>query len=161
MCRTLRRVRSHGSDSAIDLLIGEPRLTEIRFSSRTERGEVSIECSRIFADGNGESHFGTMSIELSDANFAPPAPPLEVSELVKAQHGFLRAPGGWYGDWHPTPRRQVMCLLSGSLQVGVSDGETRLLERGAILVLEDTTGRGHTTRVPSTEPAILMFAQFE
>ena len=120
---------------------------------------MSIECSRIFADGNGESHFGTTSIELAADDFAPPAPPLEVSEIVKAQYGFLRAPSGWYGDWHPTPRYQVMCLLSGSLQVGVSDGETRRFEPGSIVVLEDTTGRGHATRVVSSDPAILVFAQ--
>jgi len=122
---------------------------------------VSIECSRIFADGSGESHFGTVSIELVAGDFAPPAPPLEVSEIVQAQHGFLRAPAGWYGDWHPTPTYQVMCLLSGSLRVGVSDGETRRFEPGSVLVLEDTTGRGHTTRVVSNDPAILVFAQLK
>jgi len=122
---------------------------------------VSIKCSRTFADANGESHFGSRSIELAAGDFAPPAPPLEVSEIVQAQHGFLRAPAGWYGDWHPTPKYQVMCLLAGSLQVSVSDGETRRFDPGSIVVLEDTTGRGHTTRVVSSDPAILMFAQLE
>ena len=100
-----------------------------------------------------------MSIELASADFAPPAPPLEVSEIVEARHGFLRASPGWFGDWHPTPARQFMCLLSGVLEVSVSDGETRRMTPGTVVLLEDTAGRGHATRVVSEEPAVLVFAQ--
>jgi hypothetical protein len=120
---------------------------------------VALECIRLFADSEGESHFGVSSIDLSRSDFAPPAPPLEVSEIVEARQGFLRAAPGWFGDWHPTPARQFMCLLSGTLEVSVSDGETRLITPGTIVLLEDTAGRGHATRVVSEEPAVLVFAQ--
>jgi hypothetical protein len=115
---------------------------------------VALECVRLFADSAGESHFATLSIGLSSSHFAPPAPPLDVSEVVEARHGFLRAPPGWFGEWHPTPARQFMCLLSGVLEVSVSDGETRRMTQGTIILLEDTTGRGHATRVVSEEPAV-------
>ena len=117
-----------------------------------------LECVRI-ADSEGESHFGTSSVTLSSADFAPPAPPLEVSEVLEARHGFLRAASGWFGDWHPTPARQYMCLLSGVLEVSASDGETRRMKPGTIVLLEDTTGQGHATRVVSEEAAVLVFAQ--
>jgi hypothetical protein len=120
---------------------------------------VSLECVRLFADSDGESHFGDISVSLSNKDFAPPAPPMEVSEVVEARHGFLRAPSGWFGDWHPTPVRQFMCLLSGTLEVRVSDGETRRMSPGTIVLLEDTEGRGHATRVVSDEAAVLAFAQ--
>lgn len=120
---------------------------------------MTLECVRLYVDSEGESHFGTSSIDLSSTDFAPPAPPLEVSEVVEARHGFLQAPPGWFGDWHPTPARQFMCLLSGEMEVSVSDGETRRITPGTIVLLEDTAGRGHSTRVVSEEAAVLVFAQ--
>ena len=120
---------------------------------------MSLECIRVFADEEGESHFEAMSIDLSAKDFAPPAPPVEVSEIVGSRHGFLRAPPGWFGDWHPTPARQFMCLLSGAMEVAVSDGEVRQMSAGMIALLEDLEGRGHATRVISEEPAVLVFAQ--
>lgn len=120
---------------------------------------MALECVRLFADSSGESHFEAMTVSLVSTDFAPPAPPLEVSEVVEARHGFLRAPPGWFGDWHPTPARQFMCLLSGTLEVAVSDGEVRRMSPGEIFLLEDTEGRGHSTRVISEGPAVLVFAQ--
>jgi len=120
---------------------------------------VTLRCVRLFADSRGESHFGTVRVSLESTDFAPPAPPLEVSEIVEGRHGFLRAPSGWFGDWHPTPTRQYMCLLSGVLEVEASDGEVREISAGEIVLLEDTEGRGHSTRVISEQPAVLVFAQ--
>lgn len=120
---------------------------------------MALECVRLFADSAGESHFEPLDIVLTSEDFAPPAPPLEVSQTVEARHGFLRASPGWFGDWHPTPARQFMCLLSGVLEVSVSDGETRRITPGTIVLLEDTAGIGHATRVVSKEAAVLAFAQ--
>ena len=120
---------------------------------------MALGCLRLFADSQGESHFETVNLSLESTDFAPPAPPLEVSEVVEGPHGFLRAPSGWFGDWHPTPARQFMCLLSGTLEVEASDGEVRRISVGEIVLLEDTEGRGHSTRVISEEAAVLMFAQ--
>lgn len=120
---------------------------------------MALGCVRLFADSQGQSHFGTINVDLVSTDFAPPAPPLEVSEVVPGRLGFLRAPSGWFGDWHPTPARQFMCLLSGTLEVAASDGEVRRLSAGEIVLLEDTEGRGHSTRVISDEPAVLVFAQ--
>lgn len=119
----------------------------------------SLPCLHVFASPDGESHFAATSIELSSADFAPPAPPLDISAVREAKHGFLRAPVGWFGDWHPAPARQFMCVLSGMLEVKVSDGATRQLSPGTIVLLEDTEGRGHATRVVSDEPVVMTFAQ--
>lgn len=120
---------------------------------------MALECVRIFADADGESHFEDITVPLTATDFAPPAPAVEVSDIVASRHGFLRAPTGWFGDWHPTPARQYMCLLSGVLEVAVSDGEVRRMSAGAITLLEDLEGRGHSTRVISDEAAVLVFAQ--
>lgn len=102
----------------------------------------------LYADANGESHFRDVEIEFRETDFAPPAPPLNVSAFSPAmQCSFLTAPPGWYGDWHPTPRRQFLFYLAGQAEIRVSDGEVRSFGPGDILLLEDTTGKGHASRV--------------
>ena len=111
---------------------------------------------RIFSDSNGESHFSDEIIELTLKDYAPPAPPVAVSTPSKAGSvALLSAPSGWFGDWHPAPRRQFLFCLSGELEMEVSDGEIRRIQSGSILLVEDTSGKGHTTRVVSAEPAML------
>ena len=104
--------------------------------------------SRLFSDGEGETHFEDLEINLESVDYAPPAPPFMVSELRSATHyGFSQFPSGWVGEWHPAPRRQFYLLLSGEIECTVSDGERRLFGPGSIVLLEDTTGKGHVSNV--------------
>jgi quercetin dioxygenase-like cupin family protein len=98
-------------------------------------------------DSNGESHFADVNIELAALDFAPPAPPLNLSPFTPTkQFAFLEMPAGWYGDFHPTPQRQLFVLLRGEVESIASDGEVRRLGPGSILLMEDTTGKGHASR---------------
>ena len=67
---------------------------------------------------------------------------------------FVGFAAGWEGVWHPSPVRQFAFILRGVFEVGVSDGEGRSLGAGAVVLLDDTTGRGHTTRITSTEAGL-------
>ncbi len=117
---------------------------------------------RLYSDGDGESHFEDLDIEFSSVDFAPPAPPLDVSVLTPAKrYGFLRAPSGFFGDWHPTPKRQIFFYLSGEIEAKVSDGEIRRFGPGSATLVEDTAGKGHRTKVISKDDAILAFVQLE
>jgi hypothetical protein len=60
---------------------------------------------------------------------------------------FGRLSAGWYGDYHPSPRRQFVLTLAGEAEIVVSDGQTRIMTPGAVWLLEDTKGKGHRTRV--------------
>ncbi len=116
--------------------------------------------TRIFCDTQGESHFGDVAIDLRHIDFAPPAPPLWLSDRQEVDHSFFCTfPTGWFGDWHPTPRRQYYIQLTGRLQVGVSDGNTRLFQAGDIVLVEDTWGKGHTTRVLGDDDVTAAFIQ--
>jgi len=104
--------------------------------------------TRIYADSKGESHFMDIQIELEPVDFAPPAPPVNLSSFTPAtQYAFCVFPSGWFGDWHPTPRRQIFFILSGEGELQVSDGEVRRISPGSIVLVEDTTGKGHVSRV--------------
>ncbi len=48
-------------------------------------------------------------------------------------------------DWHPAPQRQFVVILSGQLEIGFEDGSTKVFVPGDARLVEDITGKGHTT----------------
>jgi quercetin dioxygenase-like cupin family protein len=113
---------------------------------------------RLFATPDGESHFEDVELDLHEAAYAPPAPPYRVSDATPASAVVMTTlPPGWFGDWHPSPRLQWWFQLTGELEVRTSDGETRRLGPGAIVRVEDTAGRGHTTRVLGDDPVTAVY----
>jgi hypothetical protein len=104
---------------------------------------------RVFNDESGESRFEDVSTTLEPTDFAPPAPPLNLAPLGQAE--AIALVGGdrdWGGDIpHPSPARQIMCTLAGRFQATTSNGESRELEPGDLLLVEDIAGKGHSTRI--------------
>ncbi len=120
-----------------------------------------VTVGHLFTDARGKSHFGEIQVRTSLKDFAPPAPPMYVSEPVEAKRTvFLVVPVGWYGEPHPSPRRQLMSVVSGTLEVTVSDGEKRVFKSGDIMLLEDTSGEGHATKNAGNEPAVVSVTQY-
>jgi quercetin dioxygenase-like cupin family protein len=76
--------------------------------------------------------------------------------MPATQVGFMTAPAGWFGDWHPSPRRQYLALLAGEVELEVSDGQVHRMRSGEVVLLDDTTGKGHRSRVVSSEPTLLI-----
>src|SRR3982074_3471348 len=104
--------------------------------------------ARLYADDDGESHFEDIEIDLALTENAPPAPPLSLSSFIPAtQFGFMSAPAGWSSDWHAALALSVFVVLSGEWEVTASDGESRRFAQGSVLLVEDTTGKGHSSRV--------------
>ena len=48
-------------------------------------------------------------------------------------------------------RRQYSITISGEIEVGIGDGTVKRFGAPTILLAEDLTGQGHTTRVVGTE----------
>lgn len=101
-----------------------------------------MKVTRVYSDRSGESHFGDMEIALRDAG--------EIGRLSEAYpvHGviFRENDPDYDYDWHRAPRRQFIVLLDGAIEIEVSSGERRRFGGGDVLLVEDTTGRGHRTR---------------
>jgi len=116
--------------------------------------------TRLYADAQGESHFADVEIDLEPAEYAPPAPPLELSSITPTDHfGFMNAPAGWSSDWHPTSARNIFCVVTGEWEVTASDGETRRFSTGSVLLVDDTTGEGHASRVVSQAGSLALMVQ--
>ncbi|RKX19986.1 MAG: cupin domain-containing protein [Candidatus Zixiibacteriota bacterium] len=103
--------------------------------------------TQVYTDENGESHFQDVEIEFKSIDFAPPAPPLDISNAFPAiECSFLKAPAKWFGDWHPAPFRQLHFYLAGEVEAETSDGEIRRFKQGDVVLVEDTIGKGHRSR---------------
>ena len=113
---------------------------------------------RLFADERGESHFDQVEVDLEPIDFAPPAAPLHIAVLFPATScGVVSGPPDWDGNVpHPAPRRQLMCNLRGEYEVTASDGTVRRFPAGSLLLLEDTTGKGHATRIVSDDDVLIV-----
>lgn len=112
---------------------------------------------RMFTDGGGESHFEDLDISLAPVDFAPPAAPLNIAQfLPTTQSLWVGAPAGWAGETpHPSPRRQIFVALHSGFEVTTSDGAIRCLGPGGVYLLDDTWGKGHSTRVIGHDEALI------
>ena len=98
-----------------------------------------MKITRVYAGPDGESHFETIDVDIG-----------------KHQPGdgivFRHALPGDVNDWHVAPRRQYVINLSGRSEVEIGDGTKLHLSPGDVYLADDTTGRGHISRVVGTQP---------
>lgn len=108
---------------------------------------------RVYTGDDGESHFEDVDVPLGEAGRGG-----RLSEMVAARGVIFRETGGDYDlDFHTAPRRQYVVNLSGSVEITVGSGESRVLGPGEILLAEDTTGHGHKSRAVDGEVRRCLF----
>jgi len=71
----------------------------------------------------------------------------------------MNAPTVWSSEWHPTSVRNIFFVLTGEWEVVASDGESRRFGPGSVLLVEDTTGKGHSSRVVSETDSLAAMVQ--
>jgi hypothetical protein len=117
--------------------------------------EKSMRYARLFADDIGESHFDDIEIEFQATDYVQSAAPLDLSATFPtSQVAFMRAPAGWASDFHVSSARNLFVVLSGEWEVTASDGESRRFTVGSALLVEDTAGKGHSSRVLSKTESV-------
>ena len=60
----------------------------------------------------------------------------------------------WTGTHHPV--RELAVYLSGEGEIEASDGTTRSIDPGTILLVDYTTGKGHRTRVTGSDEVLVV-----
>jgi len=115
---------------------------------------------RIYSDADGETHFADVVLDLAE-----PATPGETARIAVAEpldverltfRRVLEEASSTVP--HNAPRRQVIVLLAGEIEVEVSDGEVRRFGPGDVTLVEDTTGKGHITRSLGTGERMTLVA---
>jgi hypothetical protein len=114
-----------------------------------------MKCLRIYADESGESHLADIDIPLNPVNPSPGTLHLSAPCAASSVRFAWAPPGipegvGWRAR-HTAPARQLVILLTGWLEFETSDGDKRRCEPGAVILAEDTFGKGHLTRGPGEQ----------
>ena len=110
---------------------------------------------RLYADEKGETHFEQVSLDLNELDYRPPAPPMFVSHAYQADAlQFVRMPSGWVGEHINPPKQQFLLCLVGGLEITASDGEKRTFGPGTAVRMDDTSGKGHRSRVKGSKDSI-------
>jgi hypothetical protein len=105
---------------------------------------------RIYAGDDGSSRFEDCELNGKLTEFASGIPPVLLSGPF-ACAGILFVESAWQlGDafnWeaHVAPHKQWVIVTSGRFAVTVSDGTRKEVGPGSVILVEDTTGRGHLT----------------
>jgi quercetin dioxygenase-like cupin family protein len=108
---------------------------------------------RIAAGADRQSHF-----EEIEPSFAPRGDRSESAELIPGSGIVIRRfEPGRSNPWHHAPGRYAVFTLSGAVDIEIGDGTVRRLGVGDILIAEDVTGQGHTTREVGPEPRVSVF----
>jgi len=96
----------------------------------------------LYTDANGESHFRDIEIEWAEERRGN-----KLSKRLPATGIIFRETRAEYDlDWHPAPCRQYIVNLDAGVQITASDGESRVIRAGEIILVEDTTGKGHLSK---------------
>ena len=118
---------------------------------------MMVSVIRVWADDDGESHLEDVDLDFEEQDFVPPASPVLIASPGAASgYVFARVPPGWQKDRQPAPQRELVIYFTGVGLIETSDGDSRQITPGMILLAEDTTGKGHASKVTGTEEVFLV-----
>jgi hypothetical protein len=96
---------------------------------------------------DGGSRFVEIDVPIDNASTDAFGHVIRRSATVAAQSTMLaEMPEGLDQDWHPASRRQLVIVLSGTVEVEASDGTTHRWSSGELFLADDVGSRGHRTR---------------
>lgn len=122
------------------------------------RDGTTVTHSRLYTSADGETHFDDVTVKMTPVVLGPDVPPGDMAAPAPVTDlTFLRLDPRYTRDWHPAPRRQYVLISAGAIEVTVSDGEVRRFGPGSAFLAEDTTGKGHQTRVVGAEDCLVIW----
>jgi mannose-6-phosphate isomerase-like protein (cupin superfamily) len=110
--------------------------------------------TRLYTGADGQSHAEDTQVAWRPAKLRAELNESESVKVTAAQ--FLRWPRGFVWEGHPASKRQYVIIVSGRGEVDVGGGRKVQLAPGRVLLAEDVTGKGHTTRVGDDEDLVML-----
>lgn len=108
----------------------------------------------IHSDDHGHTHLTEKSWVQHAKDFTPPSPAgYEVTDTWTAGGVvMMHHPEGYRDAWHCAPSPVLGTVLSGTVRIEVSDGESCLLQPGDQFVASDLAGAGHKMEEHTLQP---------
>jgi uncharacterized cupin superfamily protein len=100
-------------------------------------------------DAKGDSYF-------TEVESADPSKNNRPREQDIAYWQFWETQVGHYQDFKPIEDPCCFAVLAGKLEITSSVGEKRYFSRGDTVLMQDTSGKGHTVRTYGIEPCMVL-----
>jgi hypothetical protein len=111
----------------------------------------AVMMTRLYTGPDGQTHAEEVETALTAGSST------DVFKLMGITGAEVRrAAPGTVQDWHTAPRRQYVITLSGQAELEVSGGKKVHVGPGNIDLVEDTTGKGHITKIIGNEDRITL-----
>jgi hypothetical protein len=111
----------------------------------------------LYTDSSGQSHFRDIEVEwVEETRGGKLSKCLPATGII-----FREVPPTYDLDWHPAPRRQYIINLDAGVQITASDGESRTIAAGEVILVEDTTGKGHLSKAVEGKVRRCIFVPIE
>jgi hypothetical protein len=121
------------------------------------RGRCAMRVHNLYADANGQSHWRDVEVEwVEETRGGKLSKRLPATGII-----FREVPPSYDLDWHPAPRRQYIINLDAGVQITASDGEVRRIGAGEVILVEDTTGKGHLSKALDNKVRNCIFVPVE
>jgi len=114
--------------------------------------------TRLLVDDHGGSRFEDLATELQPGFSAPGIASTIFSASFLPTNGsfWIGAPRDWSDDTPNTaPRGMILVTTQGEYEVRTSDGMVRRFPIGSVVVVEDTSGAGHSFKIVGTEDVMI------
>src|SRR5919106_1658223 len=96
----------------------------------------------LYTDASGESHFRDIEVEwVEETRSGKFSKRFPATGII-----FRQVPSTYDLDWHPAPRRHYIINLDAGVRITASDGDSRVIGAGEVILVEDTTGKGHLSQ---------------
>ena len=129
-------------------IVGHVAIPSVRAQAQAHK---SMFMTRLYTGPDNQTHAEEIELKFT------PGSPAEVFKMMQITGAELhRLAGGSVDDWHRAPRRQYVITLSGHGEVEVSGGKKISMGPGHIDFVEDTTGKGHITKVVGAEDRVTL-----
>jgi hypothetical protein len=118
---------------------------------------MGIRVHNLYCDASGESHWRDVNIEWENEG-----PGGKTSARQFANGIIFRQTQAEHDrPWHPAPRRQYIINLDTGVELTASDGESRKIGAGEIILVEDTKGKGHLSKSINNQMRHSIFVPIE
>jgi len=132
----------------VGALVGHVAIPSVGAQAQTHK---SMTMTRLYTGPDNQTHAEEVEMKFTSGG------PNEVFKMLPVNAAELhRGAAGRVSDWHRGPRRQYVITLSGTGELEVAGGKKIPVGPGHIELIEDTTGKGHITKVTGTEERVIL-----
>jgi quercetin dioxygenase-like cupin family protein len=132
----------------VGAIVGHLAIPSVGAQAQTHK---SMTMTRLYTGPDNQTHAEEVEMKFTSAGSN------EVFKMLPVNAAELhRGAAGRVSDWHRGPRRQYVITLSGTGELEVAGGKKIPVGPGHIELIEDTTGKGHITKVTGTEERVTL-----